>query len=169
MSCKDLWGIDNDYKHWQELCDTFNYDLFPKKEKYQWTQNELIDFLEKKAKYYSEKIDKYDSLFVSVSGHGWNNGIITSDYQLVTKRSIHAIFSWKYANLKPHPRVFTFDCCDGEQERDYNFAGYHDNFEEESSSSSSSSEVMTEEEEQYIGKNFDNDDIKLERQNSLVW
>ena len=82
VSCKDLDGIHHDYHHMKKLCNALNYELFPKEEKYFWTQQEIVEFLEECADELSQNICgkqsvyKYDSLFVVVSSHGYNNGII---------------------------------------------------------------------------------------------
>ena len=45
------------------------------------------------------------------------NSICTSDYQLIDKDAIHRIFSAPYPKLREMPRLFIFDCCDGDDER----------------------------------------------------
>ena len=162
--CPDLNGIDNDYKHMRQLCDALKYELYPKPAKYYWTQNEIIRFLGESAAKLEQKVlddqdnkntkSRYDGLFVVVSCHGWNNSIITSDYQLITKQAIHNIFSWKHPKIRSIPRVFVFDCCDGDQERDLDWAP---------------ESVDEKESDDIVGKNFGIDDIDLSSQDTLVW
>ena len=167
--CPDLDGIDNDYKHMKTLCDKLNYELYPAQEKYHWTQDEIIAFLTKSAAKLEQNIsinnelnqNNYDALLAVISCHGLNNSIITSDYQLITKQSIHSIFSWKHPRARSIPRVFVFDCCDGDQDRDTDVARSISDEDEESTDEKSADDTM--------GKNFDNTDIQLNRQGTLVW
>ena len=169
VNCKNLWGIDNDYKHIKGLCDKLNYELYEtEKDKFQWKRDEIISFLKQSAQHLEQNImneqdpkKKYDALFAVISGHGYDKSIISSDYQLITKQAIHSLFSWNHATSREIPRVFVFDCCDGIQEQDTDYAGHYRD-EEESSSEE-------EDEEKEHGKaNFGANDI-LERQNTLVW
>ena len=43
--------------------------------------------------------------------------MITSDYQLIAKDAMHRIFSINFPKLRKFPRIFIYDCCDGDYER----------------------------------------------------
>eukprot|EP01084_Bolivina_argentea_P303166 523351_1 len=125
----DLDGIDNDYENVDRLCKLFNYVLFPKELKLEWTQEEIITFLQKHADNVSKNIDKleddnrnpnkqvngYDGIIFIFSGHGYSNHLITSDNQLLHKTAIHRLFSTNYPELREIPRIFLFDSCEGTQ------------------------------------------------------
>ena len=55
-----------------------------------------------------------------ISCHGIDESIITSDYGLINKEYIHRIFSAKNAKTRRIPRIFIFDCCSGDNQRDTN-------------------------------------------------
>eukprot|EP01084_Bolivina_argentea_P216974 368472_1 len=63
---------------------------------------------------YNVEIGKCDGLFVTISGHGYDSNIITSDYGLINKNLCHRIFS-QYVVSREVPRVFLYDCCDGSE------------------------------------------------------
>ena len=85
--------------------------------KLSWTQKELLDFLRDKAGELNENIDQYDGLIVSISGHGWKDHVCTSDYKMIQKTAIHRIFSQPYPAIREIPRIFLYDCCDGDNEQ----------------------------------------------------
>eukprot|EP01084_Bolivina_argentea_P249116 416898_1 len=135
--CDDLTGIYRDYENIQAMCKKYNYDLYPKHLKITWTSDELKDSLEQYAKIFSDNIIQqqttnhthavsainslknninYDSLFVVVSSHGLNKKIITSDYKLIGQSAIYRLFA--YENVRTVPRLFVFDCCDGDKYKD---------------------------------------------------
>eukprot|EP01084_Bolivina_argentea_P099205 178331_1 len=80
-----------------------------------------MTLLTEKAKYLDRNKHKYDGLVVIISCHGANDNIITSDYKLISKTSIHRIFSSKKPKIRQIPRVFVFDCCSGSNEREDDF------------------------------------------------
>ena len=109
-----------------------NYYISPNYNQYEtesykisWTEKELVDFLQKKADElednlkYEELQRCYDGLVVIFTGHGMDRFVITSDYKLVSKVAIHRIFSAKKPRNRKIPRIFLFDCCSGNRERDY--------------------------------------------------
>ena len=55
-----------------------------------------------------------------ISCHGFDNDILTSDYKRLSKTDIHRIFSRNKPLNRELPRIFIFDCCSGDAERDYN-------------------------------------------------
>eukprot|EP01084_Bolivina_argentea_P282892 484356_1 len=112
---QDLNGIDVDVRNIQKWCELYNYDLYPKELKLEWTQNEIIQFLRSGAKKAAE--GTYDSIIFISSCHGYENNILTSDYHFISKDAVHRLFSINYPSLREIPRIFCFDCCDGVSER----------------------------------------------------
>ena len=88
--------------------------------KLHWTRDQIIDLLEEKAKFLVEHRHIHDGLVVVISCHGINGSIISSDGQHIPKLLIHRIFSMgpDTAALRVIPRLFVFDCCDGNFDRD---------------------------------------------------
>merc|ERR1712062_717152 len=87
-----------------------------------WTKADLLTYLENLAmklqsNLLNEKTLSYDGLIVFFSCHGLKDAIYTSDYQTMTRESIHRIFS-SFAINRTIPRIFVFDCCAGDQSRD---------------------------------------------------
>eukprot|EP01083_Nonionella_stella_P228537 809797_1 len=146
--CRDLDGVDVDATNVKLLCHKFHYDLHPMFEeepKLQWSQKEVIAFLLESANNVSS--GDYDSLLAIFSGHGYQHNIITSDYQLINKDAILRIFTMMHPELCSVPRIFIFDCCDGERQRD----GIDESDSEEGKNVTQSRDV---------GKNFQLTDIK---------
>eukprot|EP01083_Nonionella_stella_P015973 44668_1 len=162
--CPDLFGINVDYLNIKTMCRIFKYDLYPKYEKYNWTQHEMIEFIEEcvatvsqslntnveddNMKSQNKSVNGYDGVLFIISGHGYNNNIITSDYQTVNKTAMHRLFSTNYPQLRDVPRVFLFDCCDGDQQRSPYPADYVD---------------------EDKGKHFNVDDIKVDQFEGEMW
>eukprot|EP01084_Bolivina_argentea_P284904 488411_1 len=132
---QDLNGVEFDVLNVIKLFkELLNYQCFPKYEEYPklygnsitWTKKQLMDLLTRRAIHLNENIydnenpsnvnGRYDGLVFIISAHGWNANIITSDYQLVTKKDIHRIFTAEYPKTREIPRVFIYDCCDGHNE-----------------------------------------------------
>eukprot|EP01083_Nonionella_stella_P080430 221072_1 len=79
-----------------------------------WTETEIVDLLNGKAKQLNDETDRFDALIVAVSCHGMDNNICTSDYKLIDKVYIHRVFSAHYPAIiaiRDIPRIFLFDCC----------------------------------------------------------
>ena len=114
---QDLDGIDVDLFNVKKLCKTLNYDFYPKYDRLDWTEKDIINFLEKCAAKAADAESNYDAIIVIHSGHGWQQNILTSDYQCIHKTAIHRLFSINYPPLREIPRIFIYDCCDGEYER----------------------------------------------------
>ena len=117
---QDLTAIDKDIKNIQQLFgDTFNYRVMPFHDndniKTHWTKSEVMDLLEGQAAYLDKAIEgnSHDGLIVIISSHGIRGHIVTSDYQIINKDSIHRIFSVKHPSLRDIPGIFMYDCCDG--------------------------------------------------------
>lgn len=118
---KDL-NIRKDIENLDTLLgpEHLNYAVYPEGEekfKTRWSEKELVHMLEGRAKDLNERIERgehFDALVVVISGHGIKDNICTSDYQLVEKVAIHRIFSAQYPKLREIPRLFIFDCCDGD-------------------------------------------------------
>eukprot|EP01084_Bolivina_argentea_P252490 423814_1 len=167
--CPNLNGIQRDHENIEILCEFYGYK-FIKREQFEWTQAEMIDFLEEKAKYFAKNLDeyeekdanRYDSLMVVVSGHGLQNGIITSDYQVVNKTAVHRLFTTNYPSTREMPRIFIFDCCDGEQERSHYIAKHNPNDSE--SDDDDQSNIPKDN-----GKNFAVNDIKINQYDDELW
>eukprot|EP01083_Nonionella_stella_P219633 786576_1 len=103
--------------------NTLNYKIYPQykdsdKPKTQWTLSEILHLLNTKARELNAN-SEYDGLFVAVSSHGIEGGYIcTSDYKLLSKLAVHRLFTTNYAKVREIPRVFLFDCCEGNEQRD---------------------------------------------------
>ena len=118
----DLDGIQHDKDHMDDLFgNRLGYDIFPlpvqngERPKNKWTQKDLKDFLETKAKFLSANIGKgrcYDGLILIVSCHGISGYLCTSDYKIYSKVAVHRTFSM-FSNLREIPRFILFDCCQG--------------------------------------------------------
>merc|ERR1719361_2244957 len=114
-----------------------NYDVFPRYDddgglacRVNWNKTDLITFLKRMAmnlqqNLLNENIPSYDGLIVFFSCHGLKDAIYTSDYQTMTRESIHRIFS-SFAINRTIPRIFIFDCCAGNQSGDIQSDGKGD-------------------------------------------
>ena len=97
--------------------DSMNYTMYPRHLQTQWSQTDIVQLLETKAKELNDNIDSYDGLIVAISGHGLNKDCIcSSDYKLMSKDAIHRLFSWPYPKVRNIPRIFMFDSCSGDGE-----------------------------------------------------
>eukprot|EP01084_Bolivina_argentea_P041049 75746_1 len=159
--CNDLNGVDRDYENVKKFCELFNYDMYPKPQhaKYDWTEEEIKEFLNEKILYAEANINTlekdvqnpkksvngYDGLVCIFSGHGYKNNIVTNDYQLTNKTALHRLSSTNHPQLRTIPRIFVFDCCDGDQERSYENANPD------------------------YGKNFGVGDIPIEQDDDEIW
>ena len=97
-----------------------NYNLNEKQTlKLHWNENELVQFFENKAKELNECVINgvYDGLIVVISSHGIKHHIITSDWKKMEKIAIHRMFSVPYSSSRLIPRIFIYDCCDGQFEQ----------------------------------------------------
>eukprot|EP01083_Nonionella_stella_P313884 1128558_1 len=120
----NLKGIDKDIQHLHRLFgpNRLNYTIYPKymnvtgSLKVHWTQTEIVQLLNEKATYLDSHLDEFDGLIVVISGHGMKGFICTSDCKMIEKLAIHRLFSLLHLRLRHIPRVFLFDCCDGEWE-----------------------------------------------------
>ena len=123
MFC-NLEGIENDIKNMYKLFrESLKYGMIPnydmnEKIKVHWTKQEIINLLKRSGKYLDENIKNsrhaYDGLIVTVSSHGIQDHIVTSDYKKINKDTIHRIFSVDFPSLRHIPGIFMYDCCDGE-------------------------------------------------------
>merc|ERR1712204_97520 len=85
-----------------------------------WTKAEFMALIDAKAKEFANNLydadankNGFDALFVSISSHGIDQQIITSDYGMVSKKDIYRRFTDSYPASRQLPRVFLFDCCEG--------------------------------------------------------
>eukprot|EP01083_Nonionella_stella_P318491 1164435_1 len=95
------------------ICPTYNLNQTLK---LHWTLEEIILFMNEKAVFLENNLDQFDGLIVVISGHGMKGYICTSDCKMIEKLAIHRIFSQPHLPLREIPRVFLYDCCDGEWE-----------------------------------------------------
>eukprot|EP01084_Bolivina_argentea_P317695 550857_1 len=123
----DLDGVIFDIKNVVDLFEeTLNYTVMgaynsDKSEKMFFTEKEVMDLLQNSAEILENNLlqnntNKFDALIVILSGHGWDQSIVTSDYKLISKDAIHRYYSVKYPITRSIPRIFMYDCCDGYQE-----------------------------------------------------
>eukprot|EP01084_Bolivina_argentea_P256589 432049_1 len=171
VALDDLNGIDIDIQNIKLLCNTLNWDLYPKWNecpKTEWTQNQLISLYQKCANITA--YGDYDSLLFFHSGHGFKHNVITSDFQGINKDAIQKIFSSTHPRLRTIPRIFVFDCCDGTQERSVGAGDYSassDTDEHDVNNDYSLNEDLQVDKD--IGKNFDTKDVaKLNLDQNLV-
>eukprot|EP01084_Bolivina_argentea_P228205 385487_1 len=108
----NLDGIDRDYTNIQQMCKLYNYDLYPKQCKLEWTQKEIMELLKDCAEKAADETYGYDCILFISSSHGWKHSIITSDLNFLNKDAIHRLFSVNFPSLREIPRVHIFDCCD---------------------------------------------------------
>jgi len=122
----DLSGIQRDIDNAISLFrDHFQYEIFPKYDhhKVRWQHDELISFLEKQATALQHNltechdINPFDAVIVLLSCHGMEDRIWTTDYQTISKEFIHRTFS-SFPINRNVPRIFIFDSCSGDQDRD---------------------------------------------------
>lgn len=127
---RDLNGIGKDIKNFESLCSELNYELHSKytdkHKKYPkmaWKQNEIIDFLQKKAKYFDKAVreNMYDGLIVAISSHGVIDHIVSSDGLKIEKRQIHRTFSKGFPDVRCVPRIFMFDSCEGGDDKNHDW------------------------------------------------
>ena len=136
---KDIEGVRHDVKNTIALFgnnqdeESLNYDIYPtiyigqniNNYKAWWEETELKQFLQKQADELESNLKsddkKYDSLLVFISCHGIKGYIITSDYKKIEKEAIHRIFSANKPSSRKIPRIFLFDCCSGDADRDTDF------------------------------------------------
>lgn len=90
--------------------------------KLHWTKEEVIAELKDRAQFLVQKVAErlYDGLVVIISCHGSMGNVICSDHGEIPKSYIHRLFSMKedVVGLRGIPRLFLFDCCDGEFDYD---------------------------------------------------
>merc|ERR1712129_568240 len=119
-------GIQNDIVNLNNLLhDRLDYTVFPVMAsvegiKVRWTKAEFIALIDAKAKEFANNLydadankNGFDALFVSISSHGIDQQIITSDYGMVSKKDIYRRFADSYPASRQLPRVVLFDCCEG--------------------------------------------------------
>ena len=102
-----------------------NYEIYPKYKKLYWSEEEIITFIKERAQEIGgNNLKQHDSILFIISGHGYNNAIISSDYQLIDKTAIHRLFSANYPSTRELPRIFMYDCCDGDNDIVTSHLGY---------------------------------------------
>merc|ERR1719242_881279 len=116
--------LQHDVKNVVQLFgDRLNYEVHPSYDlndgnsiKMQWTKIEIEQLLSQKSNKLTNNIDDYDGLVVVFSGHGEDDNIITSDGQLISEQHIYQYFTISSDNVavRSIPRLFVFDCCDGQ-------------------------------------------------------
>eukprot|EP01083_Nonionella_stella_P108323 314939_1 len=117
--CSDL-PVDKDMDNFKELCAFLNYALIPNQIKLSWTEQEIVTYLKEDVVH--ELLDedqklRYDGLIVCISAHGIENEIITSDYRTIEKDYLHRILSVNHPQIREIPRIFLFDSCQGQAQR----------------------------------------------------
>ena len=121
----DLTAIDNDIKNLVNLFEySLNYTMSPKYDiinidiNTYWTRKEIIKLLKQKAKELSHCVEYkvFDGLIVVISCHGIRGHIVTSDYKMINKDTIHRIFTVDFPSLRHIPGIFIYDCCDGDND-----------------------------------------------------
>eukprot|EP01084_Bolivina_argentea_P161751 281546_1 len=125
MDFQELTAIDNDIKNIQQLFEhTLNYEMRPEYElnhkiKTHWTEEEVLELMKKEAKYLDKTVrnGKHDGLIVIISAHGIRDNIISSDYMKINKDTIHRIYSVDHPILRDIPRIFMYDSCDGQNDK----------------------------------------------------
>ena len=121
----NLDAIDNDIKNLVTLFGMdLNYRIIPNYDinqqiKTEWTKKEILNLFQDTAEDLDKlvKNNEHDGLIVAISCHGIQDHIITSDYKLINKDTIHRIFSVDYPSLRDIPGIFVYDCCDGSSDR----------------------------------------------------
>eukprot|EP01084_Bolivina_argentea_P209653 357074_1 len=127
-SVNDLEAVILDIKNVVHLFDEIlNYTVIgaynsDKSEKMFFTEKDVMNLLQYsaeilKSNLLQKNINKFDALIVILSGHGWDQSIVTSDYKLISKHAIHRYYSVKYPITRDIPRIFIYDSCDGNQQR----------------------------------------------------
>ncbi len=101
--------IDIDLENLSRLFRYLNYKIIGHETKLQWTDVEILKFIEESAKEACE--DKYDGLIVIISSHGIPNNIVTTNMKIISFNNIYGEYSNGYPELKSKPRIFINDCC----------------------------------------------------------
>eukprot|EP01084_Bolivina_argentea_P088893 160493_1 len=120
----DLNGVDIDIINICKLYkDTLQYNIYPHYSaqngvKQHWTKKEIVKLLQEKAKDLNNMINTYDGLIVFFSCHGDDDYLLTSDYKKLYKIDVHRAFSIDYPEVRRIPRIFCFDSCSGNNDRD---------------------------------------------------
>jgi len=121
---EDLDGVKHDILNLTHLFhDCLRYECYPVFDEYpklRWSKHDLVNFINVSAEIFAANLydpvtnkQGFDGLFFSISSHGVNQSILTSDYGLVKKKDIYRAFTDKYPAARLLPRMFLFDCCDG--------------------------------------------------------
>ena len=113
--------VEKDVNNLKLLFQMLKYTVIPEKMKLHWTQDEIITFLKKSGRklFVDDECKEllHDGLIVIISSHGIEDHIVTSDYKAIQKKAIHRLFSMHYPKAREIPRIFMFDACDGNAER----------------------------------------------------
>eukprot|EP01083_Nonionella_stella_P129679 393475_1 len=99
--------------------DLYNYKIFANDPSKPMNAKELLKFLRKARKYlydYEEDEANHDSLIVTFGGHGTYDSVICSDRSHVKHKDIRDIF--KLPELTDIPKIFMFDSCRTDGDRD---------------------------------------------------
>ena len=112
--------VQSDVENLNNFADFLNYQFLTVDNKYSWTKDEVMNFLENDVcdQFFDDDGNvRFDGLIVSISSHGIDGCILSSDYKKVDRTRIHRCISEKYPELREIPRIFLFDACDGTRDR----------------------------------------------------
>ena len=152
--------------------DAYNYAIHRshqdnKQFRLKWKEQELIDFLKEKAAFFDSNVDKFDGLMVVISCHGLRDYVCTSDYKLIEKLAIHRLFSLNYPKVRELPRIFIYDCCDGDNDYGKGINSMTDTGKGREIKYTKMNLDDTETGDIEMGKNFRAEHI--EKQNEAIW
>ena len=91
------------------FCNEYNYRHIPGSNKTSWTEAEIINFLRSSVSLRFDDKCSFDGLLIFISSHGDTENIITSDFKLIKKETIHRLFSTLHPKYRSFPRIIIFD------------------------------------------------------------
>ena len=126
-------SVGADVENLRNLSGYLRYQFVTAEGKLSWTKDEVMDFLQEEigAQFFDPNgVAKHDGLIVSISSHGLQDCVISSDYELINRTDIHRCISEKYPQIREIPRIFMFDACNGTRDRIATTALHSDDSEE---------------------------------------
>lgn len=91
------------------LCNEYKYYLVPTYERTHWTETDIMEFLQLCVQIRFDEKYSFDGVLIIISAHGDTENIITSDFKLIKKETIHRLFSTLDPKYRSLPRIVIFD------------------------------------------------------------
>jgi len=116
--------VEADMKNLKKLAKFLNFEFLnvPKSfGRLHWSKAKILQFLREdvaEACFDDDGQPNYDGIIVSVSGHGVRDCIVSSEYERIDRTEIHRSISDQYAQIRKIPRIFLFDACNGDRNKE---------------------------------------------------